>query len=368
MRLIFSKTGNERIIRAWDENFYYSMIKDTSKFGLKGISVKFKIDTSKTGTIKFQSIKNEDVSALNNPNMANGNFHFSRPVFILKKERNRENITEQILSVNKSGDFQIYQVTTGNFTEKPRSDIFYHGKYFFSSDSDSIYFKGKISGLPSKKPGKKEFPCNLKLGFNSTGLNLEGFPSDIMFDFPDQAVLNIKSVDPSVNVDIPYASTKNITKQKLYSCNKCFLRYLVLKKMLKIRNEVRKYGLDIKLLDCYRPFDVQKLLYEVFPVKGYVADPVGGSIHNRGTAIDVTLTDLAGNDLDMGSGYDEFSPKSHYSYQNLPDSILNRRLLLHKIMINNNFVPIRMEWWHFEDVLARKYKNMNDPFPCGNDW
>lgn len=142
----------------------------------------------------------------------------------------------------------------------------------------------------------------------------------------------------------------------------------MIKNLIWVKKELNQKGFDIKLWDCYRPFHIQKILYDEFPVKGYVADPIWGSIHNRGTAVDITLTEMNGRDIDMGSQFDDFSNRSHISYRNLPVDVLSRRELLHNTMILNNFVSIKMEWWHFEFIEARKYPKFDDPFPCYRDW
>ena len=95
-----------------------------------------------------------------------------------------------------------------------------------------------------------------------------------------------------------------------------------------------------------------------------MADPVGGSIHNRGTAVDLTLVDSTGKELDMGSQYDELSIRSNHGYIGFSDTILQNRKLLRETMNACNFVTIRLEWWHYNHQFARKYPKINDKFPC----
>ncbi len=88
-------------------------------------------------------------------------------------------------------------------------------------------------------------------------------------------------------------------------------------------------------------------LWEKTPDPRYVTNPKKGSMHNRGMAIDLTLTDMDGNELDMGTSYDHFGPEAHPAYKKLPEPVLKRRKLLRRIMKKVGFRPIRTEWWHF---------------------
>jgi zinc D-Ala-D-Ala dipeptidase len=370
VRIEFVKTRNEKIIRAWDSIYYYSMIKDTSNVGLTDISIKFNIDTAGKQIFEFRK-KGQNIQNAPDDSTLQLIEKFARKPFILvKKNRSSGSITEQIVCIDKLGKFQINQMKFNPETKKPESDIFFRGKFHVLQNSENQYkfdLEGSISGLPNALPDK-EYNYSSIADSDPDGIKIDGFPDKILLDFPEWAMINIKSIDNTIRVDIPYAGTNNVAHQELYTCNKCFLRYVTLKKILKIRKLFNLNGLDIKMWDCYRPYHVQKLLYEVFPVKGYVADPNGGSIHNRGTAVDITLTDMNGNQLDMGSGYDDFSGRSHLSYKNLPDSILKKRQLLHETMLKNGFLSIKMEWWHFEMLDARKYPILNDPFPCDDAW
>jgi len=370
IRLILVRTGQENIIRGWDENYSYSRIEDTSVNGITNIKFKFNIDTAGGQRFDFYKFNNESTIPSKDEDVLSLHKLIKKPVFMIVKDRHTEMITEQIVSFEKYGKVHIYLVKMNKTKGKPDKDIYFQGEYSIETKEDSaliLTLKGMIVGTTKElnSPGKYIEDSSV---LTESGLSLNKVSENLLIDFPGTALINLAKIDSSFIVNIPYATTKNITGKKLYTCNKCFLRYDVIKKLLGVRKILRSKGFDFRLLDCYRPLDVQKLLYDAYPVKGFVADPVGGSIHNRGTAVDLTLTDIDGNELEMGSKYDEFSAKSYYSYNNLPDSILNYRRLLHNTMIDNNFVPIRMEWWHFEFDRARKYRKMNDPFPCGDAW
>ncbi|MCX7610742.1 MAG: hypothetical protein N2043_04025, partial [Ignavibacterium sp.] len=80
----------------------------------------------------------------------------------------------------------------------------------------------------------------------------------------------------------------------------------------------------------------------------YVANPAKGSRHNRGCAVDVTLVDSLGNELDMGTPYDDFTEKSHIDYFDFPAKVLENRKLLKDVMMKFGFIPLKTEWWHFD--------------------
>jgi len=87
----------------------------------------------------------------------------------------------------------------------------------------------------------------------------------------------------------------------------------------------------------------------------YFADPARGSIHSFGMAVDVTLRDAEGRELDMGSGFDEMTPASHPALEaeQLARGAITRahiaaREMLRGAMAAGGFVGIPNEWWHFD--------------------
>lgn len=148
-------------------------------------------------------------------------------------------------------------------------------------------------------------------------------------------------------VDMKYATTDNFVAEKMYPCSRCFLRPEVAQAVVAIHQQLQSQNLGLKLLDCYRPRPVQQKLWDKVPNPSYVTPPKKGSMHNRGRAVDLTLTDASGKELDMGTPFDFFGPRAHHTHTDLPDSILQRRQLLKGIMERNGFRSIRTEWWHY---------------------
>lgn len=370
-RMEIIKTGSEKTIRAWDNDFYYFMISDTSLKMDKEIYSEFIVDSLNP----YLLVKNNSDRRKSSKPLISKEFDFpdilNKPNVMIRKDRKSHYNYEDISFFNNKGEFQIHHLKANRKTRQIVSDYFYHGNFkcnFNENQEKLIQFSGKISGFSENQSWETEKKHVLVAKIVNNSLIFKDIGENIEFGLPDNAMANINCFDESIIVDIPYATKNNLIGKKLYPCNKCFLRYATIKALMLVHKELKSKGLRIKLLDCYRPYYVQKILFKAFPVKGYIADTIGGSIHNRGTAVDITLTDMDGNELEMGSEYDEFSARSHTSYKYLPDSVINRRNLLHQIMKSFNFVPIRMEWWHFELFEARKYSILNDSLPCANDW
>ena len=91
------------------------------------------------------------------------------------------------------------------------------------------------------------------------------------------------------------------------------------------------------------------LLQAILPDERYVANPEKGSRHNRASAVDVTLVDSQGKELQMPTGFDDFSPRADHRYQDLPDQAIRNRELLKSLMEKLEFIPLSEEWWHYDD-------------------
>jgi D-alanyl-D-alanine dipeptidase len=83
------------------------------------------------------------------------------------------------------------------------------------------------------------------------------------------------------------------------------------------------------------------------PDPHYVANPKNGSMHNRGVAVDLTIVDKNGKELDMGTPFDYFGKKAYHAYRKLPDTVKKNRLFLKNLMQKYGLEPITSEWWHY---------------------
>jgi D-alanyl-D-alanine dipeptidase len=152
---------------------------------------------------------------------------------------------------------------------------------------------------------------------------------------------------PGYVTDIKYATTDNFVKEVMYDCGKCFLRNQAAEALDNVAKELTKRNLKIKLFDCYRPGPVQQKLWEKVPDASYVTPPWRGSQHNRGVAVDLTIIDANGKELDMGTAFDYFGEEAHHTYTAHSEEIQQNRTLLKSLMEQYGFASIRTEWWHY---------------------
>jgi D-alanyl-D-alanine dipeptidase len=164
--------------------------------------------------------------------------------------------------------------------------------------------------------------------------------------------------------DIKYATDDNFLKQKVYDCPECYLRLNTAKAIIKANEDFKQMGFRLKIFDCYRPHDVQKKMWAILPGTHYVANPKRGSIHNRGGAVDVTLVDNQGNELDMGTPFDYFGKEAHHTYTKHSNTIQNNRNILKNTLKKHGFKSIYSEWWHYEILGARQEKISNFKWQC----
>lgn len=166
----------------------------------------------------------------------------------------------------------------------------------------------------------------------------------------------VKAIDPNIAIELRYATTNNFTKQKVYPLDVCVLQKQTALKLAKANAELMEKGYRIKIWDAYRPVTVQRIFWEIVPDSRYVANPdKGGSKHNRGTAVDVTLVDMEGNELEMPSDFDDFTGKGSRSSKEMSDAARKNMELLTEVMVRNGFTTISTEWWHYNDSDSDQY-------------
>lgn len=180
----------------------------------------------------------------------------------------------------------------------------------------------------------------------------------------DTAFVSLKDYGKDFFYDMKYASENNFLKAKVYDCPECYLRFKTVKALINANKAFLKQGYKIKVYDCYRPLDVQKKMWAIVSDPSYVADPAKGSIHNRGGAVDITLTDYSGNELDMGTAFDYFGPEASHNNKNLSAEALANRKILKDIMVRNGFKPLVSEWWHYDLNGASAFGVSNFNWDC----
>lgn len=163
----------------------------------------------------------------------------------------------------------------------------------------------------------------------------------------DTSFVNLNAYSTDFVYDMKYATSDNFLKAKVYDCAECLLRLQTVKALIEANKEFIKKGYRIKLFDCYRPLSIQKRMWKIVSNPKYVADPKKGSIHNRGGAVDITLVDANNVALDMGTNFDHFGIEASHKYTKLSKKVKKNRALLKSVMLNNGFVALDSEWWHY---------------------
>ncbi len=164
----------------------------------------------------------------------------------------------------------------------------------------------------------------------------------------DTSQWNEITSDEGIQLEIRYATNNNFTKKQIYGCGRCFLRPEVAKKIKKLHKDIQsRYGFGLKMYDCYRPKPAQQKLWDIVPNAMYVTPPKKGSMHNRGLAVDLTIVNENGEELDMGTEYDYFGQEAHRTFIH-PNEEIQKNRDLHRLLLEaHGFTGIRTEWWHY---------------------
>jgi D-alanyl-D-alanine dipeptidase len=183
-------------------------------------------------------------------------------------------------------------------------------------------------------------------------------------DDPSKQMVELKTLIPNLIYDLRYATTNNFMHRLMYppKTRITFLRRPAADSLLKIQQELSKKGIGIKIFDAYRPYSVTVKFWELVHDEKYVANPARGSGHNRGIAVDLTLVYLKDNsELDMGTGFDNFTDTAHHSFTHLPEKILQNRKLLRDIMEKYGFKALETEWWHYFLAEGSRFELLDIP-------
>lgn len=156
-------------------------------------------------------------------------------------------------------------------------------------------------------------------------------------------------------INLKYATSDNIVGKPVYESNIAYLRKGTADKLDEANKILLEQGYGIKVWDAYRQQKYQQILYDSAENKYYFMDPKKGSNHTRGSAVDVTLVDSDGNELDMPSGFDEMSERAHRTYSKATPEQKKNALLLENAMKSVGFIPLQKEWWHFDDTEYKSY-------------
>jgi len=185
--------------------------------------------------------------------------------------------------------------------------------------------------------------------------------------FREAELIEVVLLDPSVRLDIRYATTNNFLHRPVYAQPRAFLQRPAAEALVRAHRALKARGYGLVLFDGYRPWSVTKIFWDSASAEErkieFVANPRKGSRHNRGCAVDLSLFDLkTGAEVTMPSGYDEFSERAFPSYTGGTRESRARRDLLRAAMEAEGFTVYQSEWWHFDYQDWRQYRIMDAPF------
>ena len=188
----------------------------------------------------------------------------------------------------------------------------------------------------------------------------------IVPDYDTTQWLEVIHLDPTVRMDLRYATDNNFVGEQMYDCGRCWLRPKVARAVVRAHQNLQERGYGLKMYDCYRPGPYQQRLWDKVPDPRYVANPARGSVHSRGAAVDLTVVDFeTGEELDMGTDYDFFGEAAYTTTTDLPAEVLANRQILQDALLAEGFLTIRTEWWHF-NFSGPRYELSEDVWPCPN--
>lgn len=183
--------------------------------------------------------------------------------------------------------------------------------------------------------------------------------------FQPGELVELTKLDPTIRLDIRYATSHNFMGRVLYPQARAFLQRPAAEALARVSAELKPLGYCLLVFDGYRPWRITKQMWDHTPPgkKEFVADPRKGSRHNRGCAVDLSLWDIAANkEVAMPGEYDEMSPRSYAAYAGGTIEQRTRRDLLRSTMERNGFTVLPAEWWHFDYQDWKSYPIQDIPF------
>jgi len=180
-----------------------------------------------------------------------------------------------------------------------------------------------------------------------------------------KTMVELRDAVPGIVYDLRYASTNNFMHRLMYPAGtrQTFLRKPAAEALNNVQEELAKKGMGLKIFDAYRPYSVTVKFWDLIRDERFVAHPRNGSGHNRGIAVDLTIIMLkTGQELNMGTGFDNFSDTAHQGFSKLPEAVLQNRQLLRNLMEQNGFKPYADEWWHYSWPSAVKFEILDIEF------
>lgn len=184
-------------------------------------------------------------------------------------------------------------------------------------------------------------------------------------EFRQADLVELTRLDPTIKLEVRYATTNNFLGAKFYSAARAFMQRPAAESVVRANHKLRKLGYGLLIHDAYRPWYITRVFWDATPddKKVFVADPAKGSRHNRGCAVDLTLYDLkTKRPVEMVSTYDETTDRAYPDYPGGTSLQRWHRKLLREAMEAEGFTVYEAEWWHFDYKDWQKYRIGNVTF------
>lgn len=173
--------------------------------------------------------------------------------------------------------------------------------------------------------------------------------------------VEITEKEHGIILSLAYATADNFAGRAVYKADaRAFLHPKAAECLIRAIRIAKMQGYTFKIFDVYRPPEVQWVFWGHTPDPDFLANPRRGSPHSRGVAVDLTLCDANGNELDMGTAFDAFTPLSYHENQEISAEAQRNRLLLMGIMTTAGWDFYRNEWWHYQLFNSREYTLYSD--------
>ena len=220
-----------------------------------------------------------------------------------------------------------------------------YGRYYTSQKKEAEKVE-KEKEVKSDKENAKAAEKNADQDDIEEQETTEAAPTPADTDF-----VKITTYIPDIVIDLKYATADNFTGTVIYDFNDAYLRYGTVKKLAVAQEKLKSMGYYIKIWDAYRPFSAQEKLWQVCPNPRYVANPANGmKAHNLGGTIDMTIVTLDGGEVEMPTGFDDFSLKADRDYSDVSETAAANAMMLEQVMTECGFKCYQGEWWDYSDT------------------
>jgi len=180
------------------------------------------------------------------------------------------------------------------------------------------------------------------------------------------ALVDIPSYDPSIKLDIRYATNNSLLGAPVYKEGRAFTRREAAEALVKASAWLKTKGYGLLIHDAYRPWYVNQIFWDSSPDElrnVFITNPKKGSRHNRGSAVDITLYHLdTGEPMQAVALYDELSSRSYPDYPGGTSRQRWQRNLLRRALETVGYTVYETEWWHFDFRGWQSYAIQNDTF------